>query len=382
MTSIFQTAIQANQALQNQQAQSLVNQARQQGLLVQAARNPLQMQLLQSQVDAIPIQQQLQQLELEALQQRQQQVPVQQQQQRVLQIGNLAEQALTIPDPNIRETFMFGAAQKLGLDVDPSQITEENLNEFVAAKNALTSGAVSEREKFELQKNRLESQKDPGITEFQRRNLELQEERLGLERDRLSQADDRLQLQSDKLESTINTALQEALSRSKARGSGIGKSEATKIVGSDRAIDIANDTVGVIDELIKHPGLRGATGIEGAINPSNYIFGTPEYDFALKLEQLQGKAFLNAFETLKGGGQITQIEGEKATAAIEQLSRRQSTEQFLDALQGLRETALRGRFNAEKTLSKQETKEFKETKNEEDNQGKQKIGRFIIEVQN
>ncbi len=39
-------------------------------------------------------------------------------------------------------------------------------------------------------------------------------------------------------------------------------------------------------------------------------------DFNAMLDQVQGGAFLQAFESLKGGGQITQIEGEKATQAI------------------------------------------------------------------
>jgi hypothetical protein len=38
------------------------------------------------------------------------------------------------------------------------------------------------------------------------------------------------------------------------------------------------------------------------------------------LDQIGGAAFLTAFETLKGGGQITEVEGEKATNAIARLS--------------------------------------------------------------
>ena len=46
------------------------------------------------------------------------------------------------------------------------------------------------------------------------------------------------------------------------------------------------------------------------------------------LEQVQGGAFLQAFESLKGGGQITQIEGEKATQAIVRAQQSQSEEGF------------------------------------------------------
>lgn len=157
MASIFQTVLQANQAIQQQRAQSLINQARQQGILQQAAIAPLKQAQMQQQIEAFPLQQRLQELEAQALQQRVQAVPKQQQQQRILQIGNLAEQALSIQDPGMRETFITGAAQKLGIKVDPSQVTEEQLRQFVGAKDALTSGAVSEREQFEEQKRRAQA---------------------------------------------------------------------------------------------------------------------------------------------------------------------------------------------------------------------------------
>ena len=46
------------------------------------------------------------------------------------------------------------------------------------------------------------------------------------------------------------------------------------------------------------------------------------------LNQIQGRQFLEAFESLKGGGQITQIEGEKATQAISRMNTAQSEAEF------------------------------------------------------
>ena len=49
-----------------------------------------------------------------------------------------------------------------------------------------------------------------------------------------------------------------------------------------------------------------------------------------------GQAFLQAFQSLKGGGAITEKEGEKATAAMARLQRSQSTKDYKDALGELR----------------------------------------------
>jgi len=64
--------------------------------------------------------------------------------------------------------------------------------------------------------------------------------------------------------------------------------------------------------------------------------GTQAANFQAKLEQLQGKNFLQAFETLKGGGQITEKEGEKATQAISDMSAAQSEKEFKKSAEELK----------------------------------------------
>ena len=98
----------------------------------------------------------------------------------------------------------------------------------------------------------------------------------------------------------------------------------------------ANDMLSVIDMLDKHPGRETATGASGAIDPRNYIPGTDARDFSVALDQLKGKSFLQAFESLKGGGQITEVEGKKATEAIGRLNTAQSDKAFQQALSDLR----------------------------------------------
>jgi hypothetical protein len=84
----------------------------------------------------------------------------------------------------------------------------------------------------------------------------------------------------------------------------------------------ADQMLANLDQFEKHPGTRFLYGGYG-IAP--IVPGTPQADAAAVLEQIGGKAFLEAFNTLKGGGQITEKEGEKATAAITRLGNRKQS---------------------------------------------------------
>jgi hypothetical protein len=68
----------------------------------------------------------------------------------------------------------------------------------------------------------------------------------------------------------------------------------------------------------------------------------------VKLDQLQGTVFLQAFESLKGGGQITELEGAKAEAAAARLNRFQSPTDFAQALNELRDVIAEGMRSAER----------------------------------
>jgi hypothetical protein len=86
------------------------------------------------------------------------------------------------------------------------------------------------------------------------------------------------------------------------------------------------------------PGAKPHAGFESAVGVSipkalgaGFIPGTDTRDFMARLEQSQGGAFLQAFEALKGGGQITEVEGRKATAAITRMQTAQSEGEFVKA---------------------------------------------------
>jgi hypothetical protein len=102
------------------------------------------------------------------------------------------------------------------------------------------------------------------------------------------------------------------------------------------AIDRATYAMHVISKAEKHPGLKTAVGLSGKIDPRNYMAGTDATDFQILLDQMQGQTFLQAFESLKGAGQITEVEGTKATNAIARLNRAQSEKEFRTSLAELK----------------------------------------------
>lgn len=114
--------------------------------------------------------------------------------------------------------------------------------------------------------------------------------------------------------------------------------------GQQRATTIqgVEDSLNVLDKAINHPGRATATGLSSVIDPRNVIPGTQAKDFQVLKDQIGGKAFLQAFESLKGGGQITQVEGEKATAAIARLNTAQSDKEYLEALNEFRGIVAKG----------------------------------------
>jgi hypothetical protein len=89
-----------------------------------------------------------------------------------------------------------------------------------------------------------------------------------------------------------------------------------------------------------HPGREGSTGfIQGAL-PSRT---SAQVDFQSLVDQTQGQAFLQAFQMLKGAGQITEIEGQKATNAISRLgNERLSDADYLRAINDLEDVVKAG----------------------------------------
>tara|TARA_R110000822_G_scaffold231014_1_gene363087 strand:+ start:1062 stop:2444 length:1383 start_codon:yes stop_codon:yes gene_type:complete len=68
-----------------------------------------------------------------------------------------------------------------------------------------------------------------------------------------------------------------------------------------------------------HPGFEDYVGMTYAPKFATLFDGSDAADFASQHKKLIGMTFKNAFEQLKGGGSITEIEGDKANAALNAL---------------------------------------------------------------
>lgn len=101
----------------------------------------------------------------------------------------------------------------------------------------------------------------------------------------------------------------------------------------------AQESLALINKLRTHPGRQLATGKTSFMGA---MPGTEAYDFSRLNDQVAGRAFLEAFESLKGGGQITEVEGRKATEAIARLDRAQTEEGYMQALKDLEEVITAG----------------------------------------
>ena len=124
----------------------------------------------------------------------------------------------------------------------------------------------------------------------------------------------------------------------KARGRAQGEAQAA----APGAIARSERTLSQIDELLAHEGLDEITGRLDQFRPNVTMSGSGR-DALARLEQLQGTAFLEAFEMLKGGGQITEIEGLKAERAMARMQRSQDTTEFRRALRDFRDAVETGR---------------------------------------
>lgn len=114
-----------------------------------------------------------------------------------------------------------------------------------------------------------------------------------------------------------------------AQGREQGKIQAKAQADLPNAIMQGEQTIKLVDDLLAHPGFNISVGKSAPIGKlQSMIPGTQAASFDIALNQLKGKQFLEAFESLKGGGQITQIEGEKATQAMSRMEKANTEEEF------------------------------------------------------
>lgn len=173
--------------------------------------------------------------------------------------------------------------------------------------------------------------------------------KIGLEARRVDLQTKRDALEAQKVARDADPAYQQRMAAARAKGEAIAKDEVKAKAMLPGVIQRGEESIRLIDSLIgkepeidkktgkvisagtkPHPGFSdavGATWLPGA----RFIDGTDAADFARRDQQIKGASFLEAFEILKGGGAITNIEGEKGTAAINRMSIAQSEKEYIAA---------------------------------------------------
>ena len=97
----------------------------------------------------------------------------------------------------------------------------------------------------------------------------------------------------------------------------VGNESDRRVAQKDLPITLQNaeQSVSTIKQAIEHPAFGARYGFASLAGLRPPIPGTAEAEVQGLLNQIGGQAFLEAFESLKGGGHITETEGDKATAA-------------------------------------------------------------------
>ena len=125
----------------------------------------------------------------------------------------------------------------------------------------------------------------------------------------------------------------------------LAASQATAQVGLPQTIASASQAIQNIDEMIGSAGRKLSLGEkEKAPHPGfedyvgatwkpwmRHVEGSDASGFESRHNQILGGAFLQAFESLKGGGQITEIEGSKATQAKNRMTKSASESEYIQA---------------------------------------------------
>lgn len=120
-----------------------------------------------------------------------------------------------------------------------------------------------------------------------------------------------------------------------AAGRERGETTAKAQVSMPRAEFNARKMTELLDSITNDPYLPNMTGAVSGRLPN--LSGAANRVQA-KIDQVQGQTFLQAFEALKGAGQITEIEGQKATESLNRLTNtRQGTEDYTAALREFRQ---------------------------------------------
>lgn len=162
-----------------------------------------------------------------------------------------------------------------------------------------------------------------------------------------------------------NPEFQRRMSEARAAGEAAAKGDVAARQEMPKIISGAQDAINLVDQMVGKPEVRDSKGkvIQAGTKPhpgftnavgatwlpgSRFVPGTDAAGFQALFDQTKGSAFMSAFSALKGGGSISEKEGEKATAAVTRMSLAQSEEEFVKAAREFQDVMRKGVSNAQK----------------------------------
>jgi hypothetical protein len=135
----------------------------------------------------------------------------------------------------------------------------------------------------------------------------------------------------------------EGTAAAKSRGTEIGKIQGGAAGELPGASIAAQESIRLVDDLLADPALPSAVGpIDGNLPGFIRNFRGGVKNFDERVEQLKGKAFLVARQELKGGGQITDYEGQRAEAALIRAGQAKGEDEFRAAMLEFKDAIMRG----------------------------------------
>ena len=151
--------------------------------------------------------------------------------------------------------------------------------------------------------------------------------------------------------------IQQQLEAARTLGRETAKNQVTATAVLPKVISTGELALNTIDQMIgqrddkgnlikgqkPHPGFENAVGFG---LPLQMVPGTEAANFKTLFDQVKGSAFLQAFETLKGGGAISEKEGEKATSALNRMNLAQTEPEFVKAALEFKSVVQNGLANA------------------------------------
>ena len=192
-----------------------------------------------------------------------------------------------------------------------------------------------------------------------------EQERLANERRRIGLEERRVEALEENARREADPAFQQRMAAARTVGQKAAEGDVAAVQALPKVISRAEEGVRLIDELIgkrdsegrliegskPHPGFHdavGATWFPGA----RFIPGTDAAGFMSRFDQIMGASFLEVFESLKGGGSITEKEGAKGTDAINRMSTSTDEKEFIRAALDLQDAIRKGVENAKKRAAR------------------------------